>query len=121
MTGRTNAVSGGGLKSASCGLGLAAGGLSVYGVDLRNKPFIIAATDPNVLIETSMSRLLYLYPTENGFFEVGVNDEGVLEEVQSNVTVDLGFAGSSSIAGFAFHVDGVPATPGRNNYTCYYA
>lgn len=120
MTGRTNAVSGGGLKSASCETGFTPNGLAVYGVDLRNKSFVIAATDPNVLIETSVHRLLYLYPTEDGFFEVGVNNEGVLEEVQSNITISSAFGGSS-IGGFEFSVNAVPATPGKSNYTVYYA
>ena len=115
MTGRTNAVSGGGLKSASCEVGVHPNSIDVQGVDLRNRKFCVFLVDERAAFNNS---LLYLIPTSNGFLEMGMGGSGNIATVYSDITVSFNGT-TSSIIGFTYMpaVTHSPVFP----YTVYYA
>lgn len=114
MTGRTNAVSGGGLKSASCTAGMFPNSIDVQGVDLRNRKFCVFLADERAAFDGS---LLYLIPSDNGFLEMGIGGSGNIATVDSDITVSFNGT-TSSIIGFTYMpaVTPSPVFP----YTVYY-
>lgn len=115
MTGRTNAVSGGGLKSASCEAGMFPNSIDVYGVDLRNRKFCVFLADERAAFNNS---LLYLIPSSNGFLEMGIDGSGNIETGEVDITVSFNGT-ASTITGF-IHIPNITPAP-VFPYAVYYA
>ena len=115
MTGRTNAVSGGGLKVASCEVGVHPNSIDVQGVDLRNRKFCVFLVDERAAFNDS---LLYLIPSDNGFLEMGIDGSGNIATEDSDITVSFNGT-TSTIIGFTYrpNVTPSPVFP----YVVYYA
>ena len=119
MTGRTNAVSGGGLKSAELRFFMQNTLTTQVGVYLTNKSFVIAATHGDIV--STHGYLLYLIPNEDGFVEVGTEyGDGTITAVKrgSEEISVTNIMGASQIIGFSFLV----STPSdQSYYTVYYS